>query len=194
MLVLGRRRERARVAVIPLINLKWSFAKSMTAGHEPRASHGPNETRDREGTDDERGGEPRRARDELDKTRHQNRSQPRSTTNCLRDVFNESCRTNRDRSQKPALPALSNHLRAKTLSARRDCNHCSNARCIVHHLCVTPPCRWSQTRKCIRADKRTASECSQSQQAREKYATNRSNNNVSYLGRDARAKPQDGIQ
>ena len=167
----------------------------MTAGHEPRASHGPNETRDREGTDDERGGEPRSAR-ETSSTKPATKTglKPRSTTNCLRDVFNESCRTNRDRSQKPALPPLSNHLRAKTLSARRDCNHCSNARCILHHLCVTPPCRWSQTRKCIRADKRTASDCALSQQLCEKHATNRNNHGRSRLGRDPRARTEGGLE
>ena len=164
----------------------------MTAGHEPRASHGPNETRDREGTDDERGGEPRRARDELDKTRHQNRS----ATQYYQLSSGRLQRVVQDKPGSLSKTSFTSFVKpppCKTLSARRDCNHCSNARCIVHHLCVTPPCRWSQTRKCIRADKRTASDCALSQQLREKHATNRNDHGRGRLGRDARTKPQGGL-
>ena len=81
---------------------------------------------------------------------------------------------------------------AKTLRTRPNCKHCPHTRATCNHLFHTPCCDRFHDRKCIRADKRTASERSLSQQTCEKHATYCNNNG--YLGRDARTKPQEWIQ
>ena len=81
---------------------------------------------------------------------------------------------------------------AKTLRHGAIASIASLTRATCNHLFHTPSCDRFHDRKCIRADKRTASERSLSQFAREKHATNCNNNG--YLGRDARTKPQEWIQ